>query len=306
MAAMDFFTQFETLWAQTGQVEAIEDNQYKAGWAYIGATPPSVEQFNKVQQLSDQKAAWLFAQIKALATALEYELSADDTNALINAFGHYATTEWVVSNGVRFSPRSRYHTSTAQLVLAVEDIGAKISFNANSNQTAKLPPTTGLPVGSTIYLSRGGNYLATISTDDGSAKIDGQAGALLSSLELRSGEEVALMWTGAVWLSSGTYSFRISQLGASLGASGWKRMGDVIVQWGHVDSGSATSGTITFPIAFPTACRSVVAHDYGATASDVSNVRLAPPTKTSVAWVGQTFQAQPSIPGVWTWQAIGD
>lgn len=425
MADVNFFDHFEMPWAQNGEVEAIQDNQYKQGWAYIGAVPPSVEQFNKVQQLSDEKTAWLFAQVKKLAEQGGYALTATMVDALTtgiaasmqagvgvigtdtgaaNAYvvnfapaitqlkdgmalwfkvktantgastlnvnglgaraivglGHTAlqggelvvngkalvvwkadtnswvlfactggatqlpsgsygvtpalfddsrrlcTTQFLQRNGVRFSPQTRYYGGTAELALSNTDIGAKISFNANADQRAKLPPTAGLPIGSTIFVSRGGNYLATISTDDGTAKIDGQAGSLLVSIELRSGEEVALTWTGAVWLCSGTYSFRISQFGSSLSATGWKRVGDILIQWGHVDSGSATTGTITFPIAFPTACRSVVAHDYGATASDVSNVRLAPPTKTSVGWVGQTFQAQPSVPGVWTWQAIGD
>jgi len=38
-------------------------------------------------------------------------------------------------------------------------------------------------------------------------------------------------------------------------ANGWQRFpGGVIVQWGN-----NTAGTVTFPIAFPTACRSVAA-----------------------------------------------
>lgn len=82
MAAVNFFDNFETLWAQAGALEVIDENQYKAGWAYIGATPPSVEQFNKVQQLSDQKAAWLFAQIKELAEQGGFALTASMVDAL--------------------------------------------------------------------------------------------------------------------------------------------------------------------------------------------------------------------------------
>ncbi|WP_456281586.1 hypothetical protein M1D55_19280 [Cupriavidus sp. JZ107] len=82
MAAVNFFDNFETLWAQAGALEVIDENQYKAGWAYIGATPPSVEQFNKVQQLNDQKAAWLFAQMKELAERAGFDLTAATTDAL--------------------------------------------------------------------------------------------------------------------------------------------------------------------------------------------------------------------------------
>ncbi|KAA0179508.1 hypothetical protein FX016_18330 [Cupriavidus gilardii] len=82
MAAVNFFDNFETLWAQAGALEVIDDNQYKQGWAYIGATPPSVEQFNKVQQLSDQKAAWLFRQVMALAAEAGVSVTEDSVNAL--------------------------------------------------------------------------------------------------------------------------------------------------------------------------------------------------------------------------------
>lgn len=84
MADVNFFDNFETQWAQNGGIETIDENQYRQGWAFIGSTPPSVEQFNRVQQLNDQKAAWLFAQVKALADAGGYDLSADGRDSLVN------------------------------------------------------------------------------------------------------------------------------------------------------------------------------------------------------------------------------
>lgn len=144
MAAMDFFSQFETLWAQTGQVEAIEDNQYKAGWAYIGATPPSVEQFNKVQQLTDQKAAWLFAQIKALSTALDYAIAAGQTDALIQAFNRYARLDGATFTGPVAVPTAAVgdnDTSAASTAFVQSSVNGRLSKSVAGTGTVTLTAT---------------------------------------------------------------------------------------------------------------------------------------------------------------------
>lgn len=69
MATVNIIPAFTYKWAQTGTVEAIDDAQYKAGWSFIGATPPSVEQFNKVHQVQDEKSNWLYQQMLAVFTA---------------------------------------------------------------------------------------------------------------------------------------------------------------------------------------------------------------------------------------------
>lgn len=69
MATVNILPAFGYKWAETGTVEALDDAQYKAGWAFIGATPPSVEQFNKVHQIADEKANYLYGQMSAVFTA---------------------------------------------------------------------------------------------------------------------------------------------------------------------------------------------------------------------------------------------
>lgn len=66
MAAVDLMMAFGVRWAENGTVEVIDESQWRAGWAFIGATPPSVEQFNKVQRINDQKAEWLYQQMLAV------------------------------------------------------------------------------------------------------------------------------------------------------------------------------------------------------------------------------------------------
>lgn len=50
---------FAKLFAKNGQAEVWLDVNYLAGWASIGGEPPTVEQFNGVQKLNDEKAVFL-------------------------------------------------------------------------------------------------------------------------------------------------------------------------------------------------------------------------------------------------------
>lgn len=73
---------FGIVWAQDGTVEAIDEAQWRAGWAFIGATPPSVEQFNKLAQVQDQKSNWLYQQLLAVMTAAGETPSVGDLTSL--------------------------------------------------------------------------------------------------------------------------------------------------------------------------------------------------------------------------------
>lgn len=83
MAAVDFFSAFGLKWGQTGNTIVFQDEQYKVGWSFIGDIPPSVEQFNELQQLTDEKANWLFGQLQTAATAKGITLEAANLGALL-------------------------------------------------------------------------------------------------------------------------------------------------------------------------------------------------------------------------------
>lgn len=83
MAAVDFFSAFGYKWGQTGNTITFQDDQYKVGWSFIGDVPPSVEQFNELQQLTDEKANWLFAQLQTAATELGVTLGAGNLGGLL-------------------------------------------------------------------------------------------------------------------------------------------------------------------------------------------------------------------------------
>lgn len=104
MAVVDILTAFGYKWGQDGTVEALDDAQYKAGWSFVGTTPPSVEQFNKVHQIADEKANYLYAQMASIFTAAGETPSAGDFNSLRDALA-------ALYRGGRFIKASRFTAS---------------------------------------------------------------------------------------------------------------------------------------------------------------------------------------------------
>ncbi|HEX3163109.1 MAG TPA: hypothetical protein VHQ92_11080 [Pseudolabrys sp.] len=104
MADMNFFTDFETLWGSAGTIEPVTQDQYKLGWAYIGALPPAVEQFNKLQQLSDEKVKWLYTQIKTFALAHGIPLTALTSDAIGLAIAQVLTAYAPLSALAPYAP----------------------------------------------------------------------------------------------------------------------------------------------------------------------------------------------------------
>lgn len=89
MATVDFFSAFEYEWAETGSVFDWDDAQYKLGWATVGSTPPTVEQFNRVLQVADEKSNWLYGQLKTVADAKSVTLSAGSLTGLQQVLAAY-------------------------------------------------------------------------------------------------------------------------------------------------------------------------------------------------------------------------
>ncbi|KUE88874.1 hypothetical protein ASL20_09620 [Cupriavidus necator] len=102
MADIDFFNDFQKIWATNGDIEPISQSDYLEGWAYIGDTPPSVEQFNRAGQVRDERIAWLFQQMQELARVFDYPIAGDRIDALTQAFAairSYHTGDVVVTAG---------------------------------------------------------------------------------------------------------------------------------------------------------------------------------------------------------------
>lgn len=82
MAETNFFQLFKATWAQNGTTDRISAAQYSTGWAYIGSLPPTVEQFNAVQQFTDQKLTWVYRHLEAVAALTGRELTAAGSDAI--------------------------------------------------------------------------------------------------------------------------------------------------------------------------------------------------------------------------------
>lgn len=82
MAAMTFFEGFNSTWAQDGGVYGWEQAQYRQGWSTIGDQKPSVEQFNNTHQIIDQKANYLWRQLKTAADDAGVSTGASNNNTL--------------------------------------------------------------------------------------------------------------------------------------------------------------------------------------------------------------------------------
>lgn len=86
---MDLFKSIK--WAKNGDVTDMSQTNYEAGWSHLGDDTPTVEDFNIVQQLNDEKDQWLFNQIKAVCDAKGITVTESDVQALLKAINTSAT-----------------------------------------------------------------------------------------------------------------------------------------------------------------------------------------------------------------------
>jgi len=82
MTDMNFFDGFSFTWSSEGPVAQLTQEAVKAGWGFIGQTPPAVEQFNAVHQQDGQRQQYLFRQIQAVTSASGMQLTAGATDTL--------------------------------------------------------------------------------------------------------------------------------------------------------------------------------------------------------------------------------
>jgi len=80
-----WFDRFTKVWATTGLVNDPSDAQANAGFAFIGAAPPTVELFNSLVKWDDQKDGYLFRQIKGVTDFAAITLVETDNLTLLHA-----------------------------------------------------------------------------------------------------------------------------------------------------------------------------------------------------------------------------
>jgi hypothetical protein len=87
------FARFNKQFASTGNVTPLTDAQANAGWAFLGTSPPTVEEFNAMMQSFDDKDNWLYGNIATLATNAGVAAPADgDFTTLYKAIASLAVS----------------------------------------------------------------------------------------------------------------------------------------------------------------------------------------------------------------------
>jgi hypothetical protein len=177
MADTTFFELFTVTWAQSGSTEGITGAQYKTGWAYIGSLPPTVEQFNKVQQLTDEKLGWLFRSLAAVAALTGRPLSAGGDDAISYALQNLNAAS--LTSGI--VPVARLAGTASSLTAgAATKLGASRSFSLEGGATAAAQAfdgtgdvkltVTGLDVAKAnagvLAVARGGTGVGAVAAGD--------------------------------------------------------------------------------------------------------------------------------------------
>jgi len=171
MADPTFFDLFKSTWAQNGLTEGITDLQYKTGWSFIGSVPPSVEQFNKVQQTTDERLTWLYKQLDGLAAVTGRPLAATSLDALsyaqqnLNATNLKAGTVPVArlsGTASTLTAGAAQKLATARTIATTGDATGSGSFDGSANLSLGL---TLSPSGVTAGSYGNANAVPTFTVD---------------------------------------------------------------------------------------------------------------------------------------------
>ena len=110
--------------------------------------------------------------------------------------------------------------------------------------------------------------------------------------------------TGAVLSKADNTQLLNALMGARThAANGYQKLlSGLIIQWGACLSPSASTGTVTFPIAFTTACYAVVVTDHAAGGANIADQSVnEAPTLTNFTWYASDSAQGPHF----FWIAIG-
>ncbi|WP_219097579.1 hypothetical protein [Pseudomonas sp. UMAB-40] len=209
-----------------------------------------------------------------------------------------STTEFVKKSGTTLSGINIYN---ANATLPNSVAGSFIEFYGSiALQTLTLPLAASARSGDVITIFNYATVPVTIARQ-GAEVINCGATSSVNSLVLQPGDSLFLVAGSGWFVSGGTAANQFAgSFGASLGVSGHKKdPSGLIIQWGTASVVAGTVTTITFPIAFPTAC--VYVGMIPACSANTADRYLGMTGKSQTAWTVVSSGAVGSTP----WMAIG-
>lgn len=203
-----------------------------------------------------------------------------------------ATTEFVQRSAGSLAGYVVYVVNT---ILTAADVGKYVYANAPAIALT-LPDASLLPVGSRLYIQAAASATCTVKSINGN--ISGPNGNQIGSPNVVLGNGVAtefIAW-GAGWLAVGGSGVSL------LATNGYQRMpSGVIFQWGQGVI-NAVTGTLTFPLAFPTECSSFSVNKF---ANDGRRIGSLQPLTGGVTLYGWSATGPAANIDTFSWMAIG-
>ncbi|WP_095096571.1 phage tail protein [Pseudomonas sp. Irchel 3A5] len=172
-----------------------------------------------------------------------------------------ATTEFVQRALGNYSSVTIY---SAAANLSAAQFGNLVLFNSSLPFTITLPPSLSGINGAVITFRNVGTAVVTV-VPAGADKIGAIATAPFGSIAVPAGSSLDVVLQGTSYFASGSATFPYTPMFASVnGDNGWSREAQgMYEQWGYGVSDANGNINVTFPMAWPNACRSLIAMHLG-------------------------------------------
>ncbi|MBW3513069.1 phage tail protein [Janthinobacterium sp. NKUCC06_STL] len=263
------------------------------------------DQVITVRAYSDEQ---LTKHLGALNPHPQYSMKEVATLPKFDTSKKLANAEFVNANGVKHCASFGF---SASATLTAEHVGGFIYSFGMGGFALTLPSTADLPTGATITYSNQGGIasMPVICVAQGTNTLQVNGGST-SSVKVAAGDSLTFVVIGNNgWAAIGTGTLSASaSFAASLGTSSRRRLpsGD-IEQWGTINGATTMapfSQNLSFPIAFPNACKSIHVQCMNPNTFAGFAGRVANLTRTG-AWVSNSDGIN-AMGDVLAWRAIGD
>jgi hypothetical protein len=99
----NFFSRFKKRWANSGVIAEPTDIQMDNGFNFLGNNPPSLELFNAIHQLLDEKDNWLYSQLAEVMSSAGVTPSSSDVQGLLKSLRGMAKPGLIILDSAGFA-----------------------------------------------------------------------------------------------------------------------------------------------------------------------------------------------------------